>query len=114
MTNTRALHFPALGLVMLVGPAIWPGYFVDGEVRSVAWLVFLGGLQVAAGVGVLIVDGGLVARRLGDWIERSLEISVTMSDLPRAALPDSLFDAIDDAEQVAIARRLQRQLLRAA
>lgn len=65
-------------------------------------------------VAVPAVWPGPFTRRLAAWIGASLDISISMSDLPRTVLPDSFYARVDETEQVALAWRLQRQLLCAA
>lgn len=112
--TTRPINFLALGLALLAGPVFWPGYFAHGQLRSASWLALVLGLQVAGAACVALADGLRRARRTAGWIEESLEISLSMTDLPRTALPASFYAGIDESEEEVVARRLQKQLLRAA
>lgn len=114
MNTTRACSFLALGLAMAAGPAFWPGYFSHDQVRSAIWLVGMGTLQAVGAACVLILEGLRLTRRCADWIGQSLEISLSVSDLPHGALLDSLYAVADEPEEIAVALRLRRQLLRAA
>lgn len=51
---------------------------------------------------------------LAAWIEASLDVSLCPADLDPVALPASFYAGETEAEEVAVARRLQQQLLRAA
>lgn len=48
------------------------------------------------------------------WIETSLDLSICLADLDPVALPASFYAGEAGPEEVALALRLQQQLLRAA
>jgi hypothetical protein len=55
-----------------------------------------------------------VVSLLSAWIEASLDLSLWQADLDPVALPASFYADEAEPEEVAIALRLQQQLLRAA
>lgn len=114
MTPAQACNFLVTGLVMIAGPAVWAEHFGANQMGSASWLVLMGGLQAVGGLGFLLVDGLNRLRRVAARIGESLETSVSLADLHRAALPESFYALVEEPEEVALARRLQRQLLRLA
>lgn len=112
MTPTQAFNFLVTGLVMIAGPAVWAEHFGANHAGSASWLVLMGGLQAVGGLGFLILDALTRLRRVSARIGESLDASVSLADLHRAALPASFYALVEEPEEVALARRLQRQLLR--
>lgn len=109
MTTTHAFNFLVAGALMITAPAIRAEHFGADQVVSMTWLLFMGALLVAGGMGVLLLDGLLRLRRITVWIGGSLEFPVSL-----AALPAPIYALIEEPEEVARAWRLQRQLIRAA
>lgn len=113
MTPTQAFNFVVTGLVMIAGPAVWAEHFGANQAGSASWLILMGGLMGGGGLGFLILDGLARLRLLAARVSESLEASVSLADLRCATLSESFYALVEEPEEVALARRLQRQLLRA-
>ncbi len=108
MTTPQAFNFLVIGLGMIAGPAVWPQYFSVEHMRSAAWLVFMGGLQVSGGLSLLLLEAVRVSRRLSEW--EPLDIGLPLSDV-RWTMPPSLYSGLEDTDEVVVALRLRQQLL---
>lgn len=114
MTTHHAFNFLLIGLGMIAGPAVWPEYFGDNHMRSAIWLVFMGSMQAAGGSFFLVLEGLRLSQRLTAWVGDPLDLTISLTDVRRAVLPPSFYSRLEDSEEVALARRLQRQLRQAA
>lgn len=108
MKSLHAFLFLLTGTAMLAGPAIWPEAFVADHELSASWLGLIGGLQAVGGAGWLSLESLRWLRRASTW--ESFDFSLRLPDVQWAA-PASLYSRMEESDEVAIALRLQQQLL---
>lgn len=108
MTIPQAFNFLVIGLGMVAGPAVWPQFFSVEHMRSAAWLVFMGGLQVTGGLSLLLLEAVRLSRRLSEW--EPIDIGLALPDV-RWTMPPSLYSGLEDTDEVVVALRLRQQLL---
>lgn len=108
MKSLHAFLFLLTGTGMLVSPAIWPEAFVADHELSASWLGWIGGLQAVGGAGWLSLEFLRWLRRASTW--ESFDFSLRLPDV-RWAAPASLYVRMEESDEVAIALRLQQQLL---
>jgi hypothetical protein len=108
MKSLHAFLFFLTGMGMLAGPALWPEAFVAEHELSAWWLGLLGSVQAVGGVGLLGLEGLRWCRRVTIW--ESFDFGLHLPDLSWTT-PASLYARLEESDEVAVALRLQQQLL---
>lgn len=108
MKSLHALLFFITGAAMLAGPAVWPEAFVAEHELSAWWLGLIGAVQALGGAGLLGLECVRWLRRISVW--ESFDFSLRLPDV-RWTTPASLYSRLEESDEVAVALRLQQQLL---